>query len=153
MAVATTGTTIYEAHVSGGMADCAFCEIGRGDLDAHVLEETGDVIAFLDRNPAAVGHALVVPKAHGSALFTGDGARAAAVFETVRRVALGIYAALEPDGVSVFYTTGDLVGRMRHAHVHIVPREADDDITLGLSRRSLEEADASALAAKIRGEL
>lgn len=135
------------------MAECAFCEIGRGERDAYVLAETGDVIAFLDRNPAAVGHALVVPKAHGPTLFTGDGARAAAVFEAVRRVALAVHAALEPDGVSVFYTTGDLVGRITHAHVHLVPRYADDDITLGLSRRSLDEESAGELVSRIRAEL
>lgn len=135
------------------MVECPFCEIGRGERGAHVIEETGDVIAFLDRNPAATGHALVVPKAHGPALFTGDGSRATAVFETVRRVALGVHGALDPDGVSLFYTTGDLVGRVAHAHVHLLPRNADDDVHLALSRGSLDDTAATALVSRIRAEL
>ena len=134
------------------MADCPFCEIVAGTRDAHRVHEGEHTVAFLDDDPAARGHLLVVPRDHREHLFDGDDALVAAVFRTVHRVSLALDRALDPDGVSVFYTTSDLVGSVTHAHVHVVPRYADDDIRLALARQELDEADARELAARLRGD-
>jgi histidine triad (HIT) family protein len=44
--------------------DCLFCKIGSGEIQADVIHETDDVIAFRDINPQAPTHALVIPKRH-----------------------------------------------------------------------------------------
>ena len=43
-------------------APCAFCEIIAGREPAHVVRTDENAIAFLDRNPIAPGHLLVVPR-------------------------------------------------------------------------------------------
>ena len=133
------------------MADCPFCEIVAGTRDAHRVYEGDRTVAFLDDDPAARGHLLVVPRDHREHLFDGDDGLVSAVFRTVHRVSLTLDRVLAPDGVSVFYTTSHLVGSVTHAHVHVVPRYADDDIRLALARRPLDEADARELAARVRG--
>ncbi|CAF9907610.1 Adenosine 5'-monophosphoramidase [Imshaugia aleurites] len=50
------------------MAACIFCKIIKGDIPSFKLFESERVLAFLDIQPLSQGHALVVPKAHGSKL-------------------------------------------------------------------------------------
>lgn len=44
--------------------DCIFCKIARGEMDAEVLHEDEDVIAFEDIDRKAPVHVLVIPKQH-----------------------------------------------------------------------------------------
>ena len=45
-------------------SDCLFCKIGAGEIDARVIYESDEVIAFRDINPQAPTHALIIPKRH-----------------------------------------------------------------------------------------
>jgi len=44
--------------------DCIFCKIARGEMDAQVLHEDEDVVAFEDKDGKAPVHVLVIPKRH-----------------------------------------------------------------------------------------
>ena len=46
------------------MSDCLFCKIVSKELDAEILHESSEVLAFKDINPAAPTHILVIPKRH-----------------------------------------------------------------------------------------
>lgn len=135
------------------MAECPFCRIAAGDEPAHVLYRDDDALAFLDENPAIEGHTLVIPVAHRTELITADAPVPGAVFRTVQRVARAIEDALEPDGFSVFHTSGGLVGSVDHAHVHLLPRYEADSISIALSRRPLDATAAAALRAEIKAAL
>lgn len=43
---------------------CIFCAIARKEKSADIVYENDDVIAFLDMNPKAPAHILIVPKKH-----------------------------------------------------------------------------------------
>ena len=45
-------------------ADCIFCKIARGELDAEVVHDEDDVLAFRDINSQAPVHLLVIPRQH-----------------------------------------------------------------------------------------
>jgi len=135
------------------MASCPFCAIVAGEGEAHRLYEGEATTAFFDADPATPGHALVVPNRHTAHLFTEDPTLATAVFETVRDVSRALDEIFDPDGVSLFYTSADLVGNVTHAHVHLVPRYDDDDIHLALPRNHVPEEDAARLAAAIQDRL
>lgn len=130
--------------------DCPFCRIIAGEKDAHIVYEDARTIAFLDENPACVGHTLVVPTAHRPDLLIADPETNTAVFETMRNVSRAMEDAFDPDGFSVFYSTGSIVGRVEHAHVHLLPRDEDDDISLSLRRGRLEDEDAAAFVSRLR---
>ena len=132
---------------------CTFCRIAAGDRPAHVLYEDERTVAFLDENPAVTGHTLVIPRTHEEELLTIDDATSTAVFETVRTVSNALDAALEPDGFSVFHTSGPLVGSVEHAHVHLLPRTVDDGVSLSLARDRLEADDAESVTARVRDAL
>ncbi len=133
--------------------DCEFCGIAAGGAPAAIVYEDDLVIGFLDRNPAATGHTLLVPKEHTTELFELDEGTTTTLFQAVRTVKTAIDDALDPVGISLFYTTGSLVGSIEHAHVHLVPRFEDDDVDLSLPRDSLDPAAGERLAAQIRREL
>lgn len=135
------------------MGQCEFCEIVSGDRDAHILYEDEQTVAWLDSNPATDGHKLVVPKPHHESLFTGEQPVSTPVFHTVETVVQAMNRTLDPDGVSVFYTSGGLVGHITHAHVHLLPRYVDDTVQLALAREPLDDGEAAQHAARIREAL
>ena len=130
--------------------DCEFCRIAAGDRSAHLLYENDRTIAFLDANPAVRGHSLVVPRIHEPELLALEDGTSTAIFESVRTVANALETVLDPDGFSVFHTSGSLVGTVDHAHVHLLPRTDDDDVSLSLSRDRLESDEASELATRVQ---
>lgn len=132
------------------MEECPFCRIVAGEDSAHVLYESEHTVAFLDANPAVEGHTLIVPTAHLPELFAGNQKSSRAVFATVRRVARAVDQTLSPDGFSTFYTSGKLVGHVDHAHVHLLPRTANDDVVLSLSREPLNPEAGDRLTSRIR---
>lgn len=132
------------------MPDCEFCAIAAGERDVHVLYEDPQTLAFLDKNPAREGHTVVIPKQHREELLgTADG-DSAAVFAAVDALSADLRAVLDPAGFSVFYTSGPLVGSVRHAHVHLVPRAADDNVSLALDRGAIDDDAAASLAKQVR---
>ncbi len=46
------------------MADCIFCKIGAHEIQAIVVYEDADFLAFRDINPQAPVHILIIPKKH-----------------------------------------------------------------------------------------
>jgi histidine triad (HIT) family protein len=49
-------------------ADCLFCKIASGEINADIVFESDDVLAFRDINPQAPTHVLVIPKRHISTI-------------------------------------------------------------------------------------
>ena len=45
-------------------ADCIFCRIVRGEIDAEVVHDEDDVLAFKDISSQAPVHVLVIPRQH-----------------------------------------------------------------------------------------
>lgn len=135
------------------MGECEFCEIIEGEQDAHVIYEDEPTIAFLDAEPAIRGHTLVAPTTHHESIFRADSALSGPIFDTVEAVALAIGEVLDPDGFSLFHTTGTLVGHITHAHVHLLPRYETDSIHLSLPREALTEPEATQLAEQLRLEV
>src|SRR5687767_9617148 len=78
---------------------CVFCAIVAGEADAHVVLETDDVVAFLDRTPLFPGHVLVVPRQHIVTLPELD--PVTPFFEVVKRVAAALPEALGAQGTFV----------------------------------------------------
>ena len=48
--------------------DCIFCKIARGEIDAEVVHDEDEVLAFKDINGRAPVHVLVIPRRHVASL-------------------------------------------------------------------------------------
>ncbi|MFC3477666.1 HIT family protein [Halobacterium litoreum] len=107
--------------------DCIFCRIVDGELPARVVYEDDDVLAFLDANPLAPGHTLVVPKDHYETLGDLPADEGEAVFAALHRLTPVVEAAVGADGSNVAFNNGEAAGQeVPHVHGHVIPRFEDD---------------------------
>lgn len=116
------------------MLDCVFCAIVRGELPSYRVFEDDDVMAFLDIQPTAAGHTLVVPKRHVPDLLSMPADMAGPLFGAVGRVARAAASAHRADGVNVLQASGAAAGQtVNHLHVHVVPRRLGDGLRLHIA--------------------
>ena len=50
------------------MSDCIFCKIVSGEIKSKIIREDDFTLSFLDLNPQAPTHVLIIPKKHISSL-------------------------------------------------------------------------------------
>jgi|SRR5581483_1477645 len=106
---------------------CIFCRIVAGEIPAEVVAREPEVTAFLDVQPLADGHVLVVPRAHVAAIEDLPPDAADALFRAVVRLARPVRTALGAAGTTIGINNGEATGQtIPHVHVHIVPRREGD---------------------------
>lgn len=107
------------------MADCLFCKIAAGEIPSTCLYNDENVYAFLDINPQAPVHFLVIPKAHiaGAAEITAENSAAVAkCFEVIAKLAKE--QGLE-NGYRVITNNGADAGQtVHHLHFHVLGGKA-----------------------------
>lgn len=102
---------------------CIFCKIVAGSIPSTKVYEDADCLAFMDINPVAKGHTLVVPKQHHNPITGMPPELLQKVILAVQKVAKGIYAGLKADGMNVTQANGAVAGQIiPHVHFHVIPR-------------------------------
>lgn len=113
------------------MENCIFCKIVQKQIPAQVVYEDAETIAFLDIKPVNPGHTLVIPKKHHVNIFDIDEAAWKNVAATVRKVASAVQKATGGVGINLGMNNEPGAGQLvMHAHVHVMPRRADDKFRL-----------------------
>jgi histidine triad (HIT) family protein len=108
-------------------ASCTFCRIAQGGLAAHVVDQTGDFVAFLDHRPLFVGHTLLLPRTHYETLMDVPADLVGPLFVRAQRIGSAIERGLGADGV--FVAINNRVSQsVPHLHVHLVPRRRKDGL-------------------------
>lgn len=134
---------------------CVFCAIARGEAAAHVVHDTGRVLAFLDRAPLIPGHTLVIPREHVDTLDELGDQLVAPLFAVVQRVSRAQQRALGADGT--FTSVNTRVSQsVPHVHVHVVPRREGDGLFRAgpvWVRKPYKDGEAEAIAARLREAL
>ncbi|RAW46005.1 HIT family protein [Halorubrum sp. 48-1-W] len=134
--------------------DCIFCSIVAGDVPARTVYETDEVVAFLDANPLARGHTLVIPKTHVARVGDLDADRASVLFDAVAELTPRIQAAVDADAANVGINDGEAAGQeVPHVHAHVIPRfEGDGGAPIhavGGARPDLSDDELDGIAAAI----
>lgn len=107
--------------------DCLFCSIVAENVPARTVGETEETLAFLDVNPLAPGHTLVIPKGHYETIAEMPSDVASAVFDEMAALTSAIESAVDADASNVGFNNGAAAGQeIPHLHGHIVPRYHDD---------------------------
>jgi histidine triad (HIT) family protein len=135
-------------------AGCKFCQIIAGELPAHFVLDTDDVVAFLDHRPLFPGHTLVLPREHVETLADLPESRVGPFFREVQRIEAGVRTAMEAEGS--FVAENNVVSQsVPHLHVHVVPRRRKDGLRgfFWPRTRYAGEAQMAAVAAGIRERL
>lgn len=105
------------------------CELSVRSL-CTTASQTEHALAFLDAFPATKGHCLLIPKATGYATVMDLPADIAAnVLSELPRLSRAVKAATGADGITILQNNGSAAGQeVFHAHFHVIPRFAGDDL-------------------------
>jgi histidine triad (HIT) family protein len=102
------------------MRDCLFCKIVAGQIPSTKVFEDENVLAFMDIDPKAPVHILIIPKAHYDSLLSpGADTAVAALFATAASVAREV--GVDESGFRVVINTGKDGGQaVGHLHLHLL---------------------------------
>jgi histidine triad (HIT) family protein len=132
--------------------DCIFCKIVAGELPATKVDEDERTLAFMDINPWARGHALVIPKAHARDLGEIGEDDLAACAAMAKRVALRQRERLGADGVNLLNAFGAAAWQsVFHFHFHVIPRYEGDPLRLPTTPGKAEPEELAAVAEELKG--
>jgi len=122
-----------------------FTRIINGEIPSYKLAEDDHHYAFLDINPLAKGHALVVPKNEVDYLFDIDSEALGRLFQFSQRVARAIEANVDCERIGVA-----VIGlEVPHAHIHLVPIKGVHDIDFSKPRVEMTSEEYAELAAAV----
>ncbi|NLK28232.1 MAG: HIT family protein [Clostridiales bacterium] len=129
---------------------CIFCKIIDGQIPSATIYEDEDFKVIMDISPAAVGHAIMLPKKHFSNLFEMDDNTASRALIVARKVATAMKEELGCDGLNMLQNNGEAAGQtVFHYHIHLIPRMKEDTINLSWQQKSYGDGEAAKIAEAI----
>ncbi len=125
-----------------------FSRIVAGEIPCHKVAEDEECFAFLDINPVAVGHTLVIPKREVDYIFDLSDEELARLMAFAKRVARAQEAAIACKRVGLA-----VMGlEVPHAHIHLIPITKESDMYFGGEKLSLSQDELAKIAEKIRAK-
>jgi histidine triad (HIT) family protein len=132
---------------------CVFCSIITGEIEAEVVLDEPETVAFLDARPVFKGHALLVPREHVVTLPDLPAALRDPFLAAAQRLATAVVQGLGAQGS--FVAMNNVVSQsVAHLHLHVVPRTKGDGLRgFFWPRTTYADGEAAQYAARLRGAL
>ena len=122
-----------------------------GELPCAKVYEDTHVFAFMDAGQVNDGHVIVASKQPFETLMDMDEDTAAAMMRAAWKIARVVEAEFKPEGITVLQANRAAGWQtVPHAHLHVLPRYADDGVGLPWPRREPGMERLRELAARIR---
>jgi histidine triad (HIT) family protein len=129
------------------MNDTIFGKIIRKEIPAAIVYEDEQFLSFMDINPAAKGHILLIPKVQYPWMQDAPDELISSIFIKAKELMLVLKKSLNCDYVQV-----SVVGNeVPHFHVHLIPRMHNENIHG--PHVKYEEGEMQAIAQKIIASL
>ena len=126
-----------------------FTRIAKGEIPSFKVAEDDNYYAFLDINPMAKGHTLVIPKnVENDYIFNLDPETYAGLWQFARKVAVAVRAAIPCQRVGVAV----LGMEVPHTHIHLVPLQTEADMDFRKEKLSLTNEEFKQIAGSIASE-
>lgn len=122
-----------------------FTKIVKGEIPCYKVAEADDYLAFLDINPLAKGHTLVIPKKETDYIFDLEPAEYQGLFLFARKVAHAIEKVVPCKRIGVAV----LGLEVPHAHIHLVPINGIYDIDFSKPKLKFSQEEFAVIAASI----
>jgi len=123
-----------------------FSRIVQREIPSYTVAENNDFYAFLDINPLAKGHTLVIPKKEVDYVFDLDMASYSGLFEFVKKVGHAIESVIPCKRLGVVVYGLDVP----HAHVHLIPLQGTgNEINFSNPKLTLSPEEFQEIAGKI----
>ena len=126
-----------------------FTMIANGDIPSYKVAESEDFYAFLDINPLAKGHTLVIPRnVEDDYIFNLDPATYEGLWAFARKVAVALKAAVPCKRIGVAV----LGMEVPHTHIHLVPLQTEADMDFRKEKLHFSDDENKAVAQAILNE-
>ena len=126
-----------------------FTRIAKGEIPSYKVAENDRFYAFLDINPLAEGHTLVIPKdVEDDYIFNLDPELYEGLWAFARKVAIAMKAAIPCNRIGVAV----LGMEVPHTHIHLVPLQSEGDLDFRKTRPEVSDQRKAEIAAAILSE-
>ena len=126
-----------------------FTMIAKGEIPSYKVAENEEYYAFLDINPLAEGHTLVIPKnVEDDYIFNLDPEVYEGLWAFARKVAIALKAAVPCKRVGVAV----LGMEVPHTHIHLVPLQRESDLDFRKEKMKFTDEHNKAVAQRIFDE-
>ncbi len=123
-----------------------FTKIVNGDIPSYKIAETDNYFAFLDINPLAKGHTLVIPKKETDYILDIEDTELGGLFTFAKKVGLAIEKVVECKRIGI-----TVIGlEVPHAHVHLIPINTLYDMDFKQPKLSFTHDEFQELASQIK---
>ena len=108
------------------MDNCIFCKIIKGEIPSYTIYENENIKVFMDINPIAKGHSLVIPKKHYTNLFDMDEEVLKEIDEVIKELYPKFKEKIGAEGLTRMQNN-ELGQEVKHYHMHLIPRYNNDN--------------------------
>lgn len=122
-----------------------FTKIVNGEIPSYKVAEDENYYAFLDINPLAAGHTLVIPKHETDYIFDLNAAEYSGLWAFAHKVAKAVGSAIPCKRVGVAV----LGMEVPHAHIHLIPLQSESDLDFRKEKVKLTNEEFLEIAEKI----
>lgn len=126
-----------------------FSKIAAGEIPSYKCAESEKFYAFLDINPVAKGHTLVIPRREVDYIFDMDDEEIAEYQVFAKKVAMALKKAFSCRKVAQVV----LGLEVPHAHIHLIPMNSEADVDFRKDKLKLTEDEFNQIAEAIRNNL
>lgn len=122
-----------------------FSKIVAGEIPCYKIAEDDKHFAFLDINPVAPGHTLVIPKKEVSYIFDLTDEEYIALQLFAKKVALALKKAMPCERIGV-----TVIGlEVPHTHIHLIPITKESDMNFSKPKLTVAPEEMAEIANKI----
>ena len=125
-----------------------FSKIAAGEIPSYKCAEDDRFYAFLDINPVAKGHTLVIPRREVDYIFDMDDEELASFQIFAKKVATALRNAFPCKKVAQIV----LGLEVPHAHIHLLPMNSESDADVRKPKLKLADDEFKAIAERILEE-
>ena len=125
-----------------------FSKIAAGEIPSYKCAENEKFYAFLDINPLAKGHTLVIPRREVDYIFDMDDEELAEFQVFAKQVAVALKKAFPCKKVAQVV----LGLEVPHAHIHLIPMNSEGDVDFRKEKLHLPNEEMQQIADKILAE-
>ena len=122
-----------------------FSKIVAGEIPSYKVAEDEKYYAFLDINPLAKGHTLVIPKVEVDYIFDLDDETLAGLTKFAKKIAHKIKEKTGCKKVAMVV----LGLEVPHAHIHLIPMNSEKDVDFGAEKLKLTPEEFKEIASKL----
>lgn len=126
-----------------------FSKIVSGEIPCYKVAENDEFLAFLDINPVAKGHTLVIPKIEVDYIFDLPDDLLGRMMIFAKKVAKAQQAVIPCNRIGVA-----VMGlEVPHAHIHLIPIKQESDMHFAKEKLKLTSEEFNSIASEIHNAL